>query len=119
MYTIKWIFSGIANTAKFDTATEANNFWKMLKKIPGVENMEAIAPEKKFNVVRVTFNGGVKEYTYLTNKPVNSGSFVVVEGNDGKEVVKVASSGEMTESQLVKICPLNKFKYITGLVVPA
>lgn len=119
MYTIKWIFNGIANTAKFDTATEANNFWRMLKQIPGVKNMEAIKPEKKFNVVRVTFKGGVKEYTYLTNNPVTSGSFVVVDGLDGQEVVKVTSSGEMTESQLSEICPLDKFKYIAGLVVPA
>lgn len=119
MYKIIWLFCGTQNEMSFDDPKEANQVWKMLKHIPGVENMKAVIPEKKHNVVRVVFPGGTREYTYLTNNPVKVGNYVVVEGLDRKEIVKVVYSGEMTDPELSAICPLDRFKYILGVVVAA
>ena len=119
MYKIIWVFNGTQNEIGFDDPKEANEAWQTLKQTPGVSGMKAVMPEKKHNVVRVVFPGGIKEYTYLTHKPVPEGNYVVVEGFDGDEVVKVISSAEMTDSELAKICPLTKFKYVIGVVVAA
>lgn len=119
MYKIIWSFNDTQNEISFDDPKEANEAWQLLKHTPGVSGMKAVMPEKKLNVVRVVFPGGVKEYTYLTTKHVKPGEYVVVEALDGKEVVKVVSSDEMTETQLAAICPLNKFKHVLGVVVAA
>ena len=119
MYKIIWSFNDTQNEISFDNPKEANEAWRLLKYTPGVSGMKAVMPEKKHNVVRVVFPGGVKEYTYLTHKPVPKGGLVVVEGLDGDKVVKVVSSDEMTDSELAKICPLAKFKYVIGVVVAA
>ena len=73
---------------------------------------------KKHFVVKVTFGSG-RLYTYLTKTLVEAGALVVVWTNDGPVVVSVVESGEMTESELRKVCPLSQYKYIKGKVVAA
>lgn len=124
MFEITWdynTFSG--NKMSFHTADEANSFWKALKEIPGVSCMRAIypktKPQSKFNVCRVTFVSSGKPYTYLCKTKINPGDSVIVRTQDGLQVVTVIDSGEMTESELAKICPMSKFRYIEGKVVNA
>lgn len=66
----------------------------------------------KHFVVRVTFDNYYKTYTYLAKRKIQVGTTVHVRTEDGVKPVLVVDSGEMTESELAKICPLNRFKYI-------
>lgn len=75
-------------------------------------------PEKK-RYVKVRFGSGVKTYTYLCKEKIGVGELVVVWTADGRELVTVVESGEATDAELEQICPLNKFKYISGRVVAA
>lgn len=74
--------------------------------------------EKK-RYVKVRFNGGAKLYTYLCKEKVNVGDLVVVWTSDGRELVTVVEFGEATDAELEAICPLSKFKYISGRVIAA
>lgn len=115
-YEVKWRFGNNLSVVDFDTANEANEFWKMLKQIPVIEDIKT---DQKHNVVCVVFNGGVKQYTYLTDKEVKAGSRVIVKGWNGDEIVKVVDSKEMTETQLSKVLPFDKYSHIVGVVEPA
>lgn len=115
-YEISWHFGELFSVADFDTANEANEFWKLLKQIPVVKDIKT---DRKHNVVCVVFSGGVKQYTYLTDKEVKAGSRVIVKGWNGEEIVKVVTSKEMTETQLSKVLPLDKYSHIVGVVEPA
>ena len=75
-------------------------------------------PAKK-RYVKIRFNGGSKTYTYLCKEKVNIGELVVVWTDDGRELVTVVEFGEATDAELEAICPLSKFKYISGRVVAA
>ena len=72
--------------------------------------------ERKWKVCKIEFVKGGKPYTYLTKECVPVGSLVVVCTSDGPQIVKVVDSGEMTNAELERICPLSKFKYISGIV---
>lgn len=68
--------------------------------------------QKKHLVVRVKFDGSSKYYTYLTKQKIQPGTTVYISTTEGKKEVLVYESGEMTESELSKILPLDRFKYI-------
>lgn len=119
MYRILWKVSGDPNTwiHDFHSPDAANAFWKELKKLPDVTWMGHDGP-KKYNVVRVKFPRGSHEYTYLTDKVIEPGVLVVVNTVDGYQVLPVLFSGTMTEYELTKICSLERFKRIYGIVTP-
>ena len=121
---VSWTFDGHDSVMVFeDTAAgraEANEIWLTLRKIEGVTNLYPHPQsQKKRNVVRVVFNLGGKPYTYLCKSKVGVGEKVVVYTFDGPQLVTVIESGELTDSELEKICPLAQFKYLAGKVVPA
>lgn len=70
--------------------------------------------QKKHLVVRVRFDGSNKDYTYLAKRKIAPGTTVYVSTTEGLKPVLVYESGEMTESELSKILPLNRFKYIAA-----
>lgn len=72
------------------------------------------AEPKKHFVVKVQFDGYWKQYTYLTRHKVAIGTTVYVSTTDGLKPVIVVDSGEMSETELAKILPINKFKYIAA-----
>ena len=123
MYQIIWKDTDGRNMytnalTKHDTEAYIN----VLKSI-GIEptvfcKTEKPQPEKK-RYVKIRFNGGAKLYTYLCKEKVNIGDLVVVWTSDGRELVTVAEFGEATDAELEAICPLSKFKYISGRVVAA
>lgn len=116
MYKITWEFNEKKLEMDFENANDANKAWSCLKQIPGIENMQAVPPEPQRFFARVSFGNWKQEYTYLTHKRVSVGEMVVVETPDGMQIVKVKASGTITDKQLAEICPLERFKYIVGVV---
>ena len=121
---ITWDYCGFHNKVEFENdeagKAAAREIWLALHEMPDVANLTP--PPKvtqKRRVVRVVFSRGSKPYTYLSKEKVEVGSHVVVYTSDGPQIVTVIDSGEMSDSELEKICPLNKFQYIHGKVVPA
>lgn len=124
MFTIQYSYKNfVGNKVSFHTREEANECWVALKAMPGVSAMQALTDEKpapkRYNVCRVQFVPNGKPYTYLSKDRVNIGSTVVVWTSEGRQLVEVVDSGEMSEPELLKICPKDRFKYIAGVVIPA
>ena len=106
----------------FDDKKEANDAWTIFnssKDIVSVRTETRCPPKPKKKVVRVVFPGGSRPYTYLTKELVPVGSHVVVWTTDGRQVVTVIDSGEMSDAELAQICDLKRFRYIEGMVVAA
>ena len=119
MYTIYWDYKTFkGNKVSFESREEANEVWKLLQE-SGATNMHPEKPVEKKNIVKVVFPSGSKRYTYLTKEKVEVGALVVVWTSEGRQVVKVVDSGTMSISELEKICPISRFKYIEGKVVAA
>lgn len=120
MYIIYWDYKSYTGN-KYVTSDkdEANNVWNQLR-LSGATNMrhETNEPAKR-KVVRCKFSNYGKTYTYLCKEKVEVGSHVVVWTTDGRQIVTVVEYGEMTDAELAKICPLDRFKYIEGKVVAA
>jgi len=120
MFTITWSFKGfVGNQMSFFSREEANECWTLLKQ-SGATNMKAESDQPKepvFDTVSIVFYGGVKEYTYLTRKPIERGALVVVETSDGREVVQVTRGRKQTKTELEALLPLEKYKYIVGEVI--
>ena len=123
MFTLEWKYKQFeGNKITFENREEAKECWAALRTMPGILSLNGYEDKpqpKRYNVCRVQFVPGGKPYTYLSRDKVSVGSTVVVWTTDGRELVKVIDSGVMTESELAKICPLNRFKYIEGKVEPA
>ena len=122
MFQVMYEIDGQKFVMSFMDAKSANNFVVALRN-SGICNIYASSSGesktvKKHFIVKVSFGSG-KLYTYLSKTKVEAGAMVVVWTTDGPTVVSVVESGEMTESELVKICPMNQFKYIKGKVVAA
>lgn len=123
MYQIIWKDSDGRNMyANTVTEHDTQAYIEVLRTI-GIEptvfrKAEKPQPEKK-RYVKVRFDGGAKLYTYLCKEKVSVGELVVVWTADGRELVTVIESGEATDAELEQICPLNKFKYVSGRVVEA
>lgn len=123
MFQIIWKDSDGRNMyANTMTEHDTEAYVKILRTI-GIEPVvfrkaEKPQPAKK-RYVKIRFNGGAKLYTYLCKEKVNIGDLVVVWTSDGRELVTVAEFGEATDVELEAICPLSKFKYISGRVVAA
>lgn len=120
MYIISWTYKGFAeNQMSFFSREEANEAWTLLKQSGATElHAKKDQPtEPVFDTVSVVFYGGVKEYTYLTRKPIERGALVVVETSDGREVVQVTRGRKQTKTELEALLPFEKYKYIVGEVI--
>lgn len=80
--------------------------------------------EEQYLVALVQFQNDSRIYTYFTNEVLPDFSYAVVESNEwraGEEkpcykIVTVTHCTMRTKSQLEKICPLSRYKWIQGKV---
>lgn len=80
--------------------------------------------EEQYLVALVQFQNDSRCYTYFTNKVLPEFSYAVVESNEwraGEEmscykIVTVIRCTMRTKSDLEKICPLARYKWIQGTV---
>ena len=123
MYQITWRNGSESLSVNAYSSEEKEAFVKALA-MAGfaaiVNCLSATVPTvKKHFVVKVVFTPGGRPYTYLCNSKIAIGDLVVVWTQDGRQVVRVIDSGEMTDSELEKICPISRFRHIEGRVVAA
>ena len=121
MYRITYDYKNFVNqTISLEDKDVANQIWQALKTLPDVRNMkhstDKPSEQPKKIAVQVVFRSYGKRYTYLSKSKVSAGDTVVVWTADGRELVQVVECMEMTDAQLEKLCPLNKLKYIDGVV---
>ena len=119
MYKIFWSYKNFENSLSLEDKDTANEIWLVLKTVPGVSKLRAEKPQTKQPIkpyVKVEFVSGGKLYTYLAKESIKPGTRVVVSTDDGAQVAKVVETGAATEETLASICPLNRLKYISGIV---
>jgi hypothetical protein len=123
MYQVNWKNGSELLSVNAYSTEEKETFVKALSlagftAIVNCLSETAQAAKKRF-VVKIVFTPGGRPYTYLCNSKIPVGDLVVVWTQDGRQVVRVIDSGEMTDSELEKICPIGRFRYIEGRVVAA
>jgi len=80
--------------------------------------------EEQYLVALVQFQNDSRTYTYFTKEVLPDFSYAVVESNEWKageekpcyKIVTVTRCTMRTRSQLEKVCPLSRYKWIQGKV---
>ena len=118
MYQVMYRVENHEFVIDFVDRDNANRFVQVLKNsdiTPYVKRKQPVEDDE-YMTVSVAFTRGGRIYTYLTTRIINVGSFVVVNTNDGPQVVKVINSCWKTRAELEKVCPFANYKYIVGEV---